>query len=191
MSGMVFSRTKIMVLAFITEGAVFLAALILARWTDAELRPVTYNLIRDLLIGTAAAVFPFLLFLFSLSEKASNVPLIGSVRKLILTEIRGFFANSGFVDLVAISFMAGCAEEFLFRGILQARFGIIVASVLFGLIHFVTPAYVLLATVMGLYIGVFFEIYDSLLVPVQIHFAYDLGALVYLKYFVRVTAKSG
>ena len=84
-----------------------------------------------------------------------------------------------------VSLIAGFAEEILFRGIIQIRFGIVTASILFGLVHFVSPAYLIVTSVMGLYIGCVFYLSGSLLVPIQLHFIYDLGALVYLRYFVK------
>jgi len=88
-----------------------------------------------------------------------------------------------------ISFAAGFAEELLFRGVLQARFGIVIASIIFGLVHFISPLYVIITALMGLYIGAFYYFTESLLVPIQMHFIYDLGVLVYLKYVV--TGNSG
>ena len=88
------------------------------------------------------------------------------------------------MDLVLISLLAGIAEEILFRGVVQARFGIATASILFGLVHCVSPAYIFITTIMGFYIGMFFLFSGSLLVPVQLHFIYDLAALAYLKYYI-------
>jgi membrane protease YdiL (CAAX protease family) len=81
--------------------------------------------------------------------------------------------------------MAGLAEELLFRGVIQAKWGIIAASILFGVLHAVTPAYVILATVIGFYIGLLYHCFQGLLIPIQLHCIYDFGALIYLRYFVK------
>ena len=179
-----FSRSKIMKIAIMAEGGALLIALVLAKYLDIEIFPLTKEPFRDLLIGTAAAVPPFLLFLFSVSEKAEKVPLIGSLRRIVLKDIRSVFSGCTFIDLLIISLLAGLGEEFLFRGIMQTKLGIIAASIIFGLFHAVSPAYVIAATIMGFYIGAFYHMSGGLLVPVQIHFVYDLAALVYIRYFI-------
>ena len=176
-----------MKIAIIAEGGALLTALLLASFFAVELFPLTYEPVRDLMIGTAAAVPPFLLFLFSISKAVKNVPFFGSLRKMILTEIKAVFSRCTLIDIIIISLLAGFGEELLFRGLLQAKLGIVAASIIFGLFHAVSPAYVIAATIMGFYIGVSYQMSGGLLVPVQIHFVYDLAALVYLKYFVSDT----
>jgi membrane protease YdiL (CAAX protease family) len=177
-------RSKLLGLAFLVEGAVFIIALVLARLWSIALFPLTEHLLRDILIGTAAAVIPFALFVFSLSKKARTIPIISSVRKTITGDIRALFASTTVVDICIISLLAGLTEELLFRGVIQAKWGIIAASILFGLLHAVSPAY-LLATVIGFYIGLLYYIFQSLLIPIQLHCVYDFGALIYLRYFVK------
>jgi membrane protease YdiL (CAAX protease family) len=89
-----------------------------------------------------------------------------------------------------ISLMAGIGEETLFRGLAQpllgdligSRFaGLIAASILFGLAHSVTPAYAILATAVGVYLGLLWIVTENLLAPIVAHGAYDFFALWYLK----------
>jgi membrane protease YdiL (CAAX protease family) len=178
-------RSKLLGLALLVEGAAFFIALVLARLWSIHLFPLTEHLLRDCLIGTAGAAIPFALFCFSLSEKAKAVPIIRSLRKTITGEIKTLFASATFIDICLISIMAGLAEELLFRGVIQAKWGILAASILFGLLHSVTPAYILLATVIGFYIGLLYHIFQSLLIPIQLHCIYDFGALIYLRYRVK------
>jgi membrane protease YdiL (CAAX protease family) len=180
-----YPRFKILTIAVLMEGAAFIAALLLAGYFEINLFSLTNNLFRDILIGSIGAVAPFILFLFTLSKKAQNIPLFGSLRKTIVIDVKAIFSNTGLFDLILISLLAGFAEEMLFRGVLQAKFGIVIASIIFGLIHCVSPAYVIATTIMGFYIGILFWLSGSLLVPVQLHFIYDLGALIYVKYFVK------
>jgi membrane protease YdiL (CAAX protease family) len=178
-------RSKLLGLALLVEGAAFIIALVLARLWSIPLFPLTEHLLRDILIGTAGAVIPFALFCFSLSEKAKAVPIIRSLRKTITGEIKTLFASATFIDLCLISLAAGLAEELLFRGVIQAKWGILAASILFGLLHSVTPAYILLATVIGFYIGLLYHCFQSLLIPIQLHCIYDFGALIYLRYRIK------
>jgi CAAX amino terminal protease family. len=139
--------------------------------------------VHDVVIGTFGALIPLILFCLLLSEKVNNIPLVGSLRRTIIHDIKDIFSETKLLDLFFISACAGLAEELLFRGAIQVKFGIITASIIFGLLHFITPAYCIIATFMGFYLGFLFQYYDSLLIPIQLHFIYDLGALLYLRYF--------
>ena len=177
-------RYKILIISFLSEGGVLVLALLLAEYFGINFFPLTDSLSRDLLVGTAGAAPPFMLFLFIVSKRASNISLFSSMRKTVLIDVREIFLSVRLFDLVLISLLAGFAEELLFRGVLQPEFGIVAASIIFGLIHCISPAYVIVTTLMGFYIGALFLISGSLMVPVQVHFIYDLAALVYLRYFV-------
>jgi membrane protease YdiL (CAAX protease family) len=91
-------------------------------------------------------------------------------------------------DFVVISLLAGAGEEGVFRGILQGYLSgvmgevpaLIAAAALFGLLHFITPLYAVLATLMGLYLGWLFLATGNLVVPMIVHALYDLAALLYL-----------
>ena len=181
---MEYSRYQILTIAVLMEGALLVLALVLAWYFNINFLPVTQDALGDMIIGSFGAIPPFALFIFTLSRKADNFPLLGSLKKIVVTDIKGMFLNAGIMDLVLISLLAGIAEEILFRGVVQARFGIATASILFGLVHCVSPAYIIITTIMGFYIGTLFLFSGSLLVPVQLHFIYDLAALAYLKYYI-------
>lgn len=178
-----YPRQKLLNLALLSEGTLLGLALLLATLFDIPLFQLSGNLSHDIVSGTVWGLLPVGLFIFSLSLNADKIPLLASLRRTMIKEVRPLFANTRLIDIILISLSAGIAEEVFFRGILQAEFGIIAASVLFGLAHCITPAYIVVATVMGFYIGLFFNRY-GLLVPIQIHFVYDMGALIYLRYYV-------
>lgn len=180
-----YPRYKVLFLALVAEGAVLLAALLFARYFNIVFFRTTDYILRDMLIGTAGAALPFAFFIYSLSNKAGKFTFLNSARKIVLNDIKAVFAKTTLTDLVIISFVAGLAEEMLFRGVLQVRFGIVIASIAFGLVHCVSLSYVILTIIMGFYIGVIFNKSGSLIVPVQLHFIYDLAALAYLKYFIK------
>ena len=180
-----YSRKRLLLLIFYTEGFLLLLALIFSRLFGIRLFPLTADIARDGALGTIGTLFPLAIFAFSLTEKGENLPLFGSVRKIIMKDIKALFTNANLFDIVVISALAGFAEELLFRGIVQAKFGIVWASVIFGILHCLSPAYFVIATIMGFYLGFLSDYYQSLLVPIQLHFLYDLGVLVCLKYFVK------
>lgn len=178
-------RLKLLILTLLIEGVVFIVALLLARLCGIALFPLTENLLRDILLGTCAASFPLALFIFSLSNKAKAIPLLRSVRKTVKTDVKAIFSMARLIDICFICLCAGFAEELLFRGVIQGKGGIIAASVIFGLLHCITPAYIVMATIIGFYIGFIYFFYHSLLLAMQLHFVYDFGALIYLKYCVN------
>jgi len=95
------------------------------------------------------------------------------------------FRNSTPLELALIALAAGLGEEALFRGAIQVGLGqmatpvvgLVVASALFGLAHFITRTYAVLAGLIGLYLGVLFLLLDNLLVPIVVHATYDFVAL--------------
>lgn len=102
--------------------------------------------------------------------------------------VRPLFAGCTVVELGALSLAAGVGEEMLFRGLLQAALarrlgiaaGLVLASILFGLMHPITPAYVVMAGLVGAFLGWLCLATGNLLAPIVTHAAYDWAALVYL-----------
>nr|WP_239056945.1 CPBP family intramembrane glutamic endopeptidase [Wenzhouxiangella limi] len=86
-----------------------------------------------------------------------------------------------------VALLAGVGEELLFRGVIQGGLdGVIgpwpalaLASLLFGAMHALSRAYFVLATVMGLYMGLVYLWTGNLLIPILIHFLYDWVVLRY------------
>ncbi len=111
-----------------------------------------------------------------------------SIKRFTDDVIRPLFASSTLVDLAIISLMAGMGEELFFRGLLQALLihwlgmiaGLVLASTLFGVLHLVTPAYAVMASLMGLYLGCWYLATGSLLAVAVAHAVYDFVALIWL-----------
>jgi membrane protease YdiL (CAAX protease family) len=182
---MEFSRSRLMLLAFLTEGSALLLALLGAWMLSLGFLPLSEHPLRDIVAGTLGATLPLAFFIFMISGKAAHTGPLRSLRKVLLVDVRNLFIHAKIFDLFIISLLAGFSEEFLFRGVLQAKFGIIIAGILFGLMHFITPSYALIAAVMGLYLGFFFSATGGLLAPIQLHFIYDFGALISLRFVAK------
>lgn len=166
-----------------TEGIVFGVALSLAGFWGITFIPFVKHPLRDIIAGTFWALLPLALFTFLLSERAEGIPFVRPLKRVIISDIKTLFSQSKLFDICLISLFAGFAEELLFRGVIQVKFGIPAASIIFGLVHFITPAYGIFAAILGFYMGILFQRYESILVPIQLHFIYDFCALVYLRYF--------
>ena len=133
------------------------------------------------LIGT----LPLLLLVWQLGRAGWTwvEQLQGLMRTIVVPLFRGAPAGTLFL----VSLLAGIGEELLFRGVIQHGLsgvigpwaGLIVASVLFGAVHALTPAYFVLATIMGFYLGLIYLWTGNLLIPVLIHFLYDWVVLRY------------
>lgn len=103
--------------------------------------------------------------------------------------VRPLFAPCSIPQLALIAVAAGVGEETLFRGLLQKLFGdwlgpwpgILLASILFGIMHLITVAYAVLAALMGLYLSwVMMMTHDNILSVMIAHGVYDFLALVVL-----------
>ncbi len=114
-------------------------------------------------------------------------PLV-RIKQLSEEFIREWFASCSVLQLGLISLLAGIGEEMLFRGVIQDTLsawinplaGIVLASLLFGLMHPITPFYVVLAALMGAFLGWIFIVTDNLLPAIITHGLYDFLALTYL-----------
>jgi uncharacterized protein len=90
-------------------------------------------------------------------------------------------------ELITISIAAGVGEELLVRGWLMGWLvgpletasltgivaGLVASSLAFGLMHPVTPTYVVLATVIGIYLGAIVLWTENLLIAIVAHSVYD------------------
>lgn len=140
--------------------------------------------------GCAAAAGPLAVLWLCLRSKWRPIQrLVEVVDRLILP----LFKSCGPAEMAIIALLAGLGEEMLFRGVVQAATagwiggeaglwaGLLVAAVLFGLAHLITPAYGVLAGLMGLYFGALWLWTGNLLAPIVAHAVYDFLALLYLR----------
>ena len=111
-----------------------------------------------------------------------------NLRRLVDETLLPAFSGMGWWGTGLISLAAGIGEELLFRGVIQNGLGgiagpvaaLLATSLLFGLVHALTPAYFMLTTLAGLYLGGLYMATDNLLLPILVHFLYDWIALFWL-----------
>jgi len=81
-------------------------------------------------------------------------------------------------EVVWIALLSGCAEEYLFRGALQVKFGIWVATAVFAVIHWpLNPNFLpwpFVAAVIGLGLGGLAQWTGSLVAPAAAHVVINL-----------------
>jgi uncharacterized protein len=130
-----------------------------------------------------AAALPMLLLL-SWCLRTGWAPM----RRLVgLAEdhLRPYLAGASIGGIVLLSFMAGLGEEALFRGVIQTALAerlpgwtaVGLGALLFGAAHWLTLSYAVLASLIGVYLGVVFLLTQNLLVPIVAHGLYDVVAL--------------
>ncbi|MFT4413133.1 lysostaphin resistance A-like protein [Fredinandcohnia humi] len=99
------------------------------------------------------------------------------------------FQNRSIPHIFILCLLISLTEEILFRGILQTHFGLVVASIIFALLHVrYLYKWVLLVSVilLSFLLGYIYEIFQNLWITVFAHFLIDLIFAVKL----RVDSKS-
>jgi membrane protease YdiL (CAAX protease family) len=182
-------RTLVMVSAIAIEGGLAVLALFLGWLLDQ--RPLeTLALNRYAILVGFAATLPLIVLFFALIRWP--VGPLASLRRFTLEVLCPMLAPCTVPDLLGIALLAGFGEEMLFRGTLQAVFargtgplagpwtGLVLASVLFGLMHAVTPAYAVVTALIGAYLGWLWILTGNILSPIIVHALYDFIVLYYL-----------
>ncbi len=175
--------------AAIFEGSLAVVAIALG-WLlgQSPLRTFHWDLCHAAL-GVVATLPPLALFWFCL-----KCPLrpFQTIARILDEAVVPLFRDCRFTELAVIAALAGIGEEMLFRGVIQAAvaqqiggprgvwLGLLMAAVLFGLLHPVTPTYAVFAGSIGLYLGWLWLVCGNLLVPIIAHGLYDFLALLYL-----------
>ena len=175
-----------------------------ARWAviglEASLAGVAWILGR--LLGSSPWETVALDFGDAFTGAAASVPVLAAVGVAVLFPVGPLrslvrmvdellvplFEGWTLLEMMAVSLAAGVGEELLFRGVVlhhtAARFGMAaglgLSSLLFGLVHFLSPAYFVFATLMGVYLGLLYWWCDNLLPAIVTHALYDFVVLVYV-----------
>lgn len=183
-------------LAVTGEAALFLLAWALSRWLDiSPLQQLQPNL-AGILWGLGATL-PLLLGLAWMLTSPS--PPIRRLVALVVDNMGPVLARRSLLEFAALAAVAGISEEILFRGVIQAGLtrwlspgaGLLIASALFGVVHFASRAYAMLAGVMGLYLGALYLVQGSLVPPTVAHGLYDFVALACVARRYRVSRVEG
>ena len=93
------------------------------------------------------------------------------------------FKNFRIIEIILLSLVSGFCEEIFFRGLLQPKFGILIASLAFGSLHL--PGlkywiYALWATLSGALFGLFFILANSLWFPITAHAVNNIMGMILL-----------
>jgi membrane protease YdiL (CAAX protease family) len=188
------SRWGILSLTVAFEGGLAVLAILLAWIFSVPLHESAQLSGTGLLLGIAATIPMGLAFLWA--WRTTRKPMV-QLKDEVERHVVPLFAHSKTMDLVVIAALAGLGEELLFRGVIQALLvewtslwpGVILASVLFGLAHAISTAYLIYAALVGLYLGGIYVATGNLLVPALAHGLYDFALFLYLLHAARTKAE--
>ena len=118
---------------------------------------------------------------------------VGRGLRDIFGSLYPFFQGFSWPQIVITALAAGFCEELLFRGFLQGWLAgistplvaVLVTSVVFGLLHFASFTYSVIATGIGLSLGLVYWLSESLLLVITWHGVYDLIAIAVLAKYPR------
>ncbi|MCI0732219.1 MAG: CPBP family intramembrane metalloprotease [Methylococcaceae bacterium] len=141
----------------------------------------------------------FPLFLLFLVFYRFPVGPLDPIKNSLLEILGPVFSLCGWQELMILAIVAGISEEVLFRGLLQPWLeevaglfgGLILSNVIFGLLHWITPMYALIAGLIGFYLAYMMDITGSryLLTPIVIHALYDFLAFLIVAEAYRLQQK--
>jgi membrane protease YdiL (CAAX protease family) len=178
-------RKTLLLLTILVEGGLFALGWLLLGGTRAPIW-LKFGASWGATASGLLSCIPLLSALY-LVDRSDWAP-ISRLRRLMDEQVRPIFANCKGVDLALIALVAGVGEELFFRGWLQTvlvtRFdvwvGILAASLIFGLSHYLSTGYAVYAFLTGIYLGVIFQASENLYIAMLIHALYDFIAMVYL-----------
>jgi len=145
-------------------------------------------------INGILGTLPLCLIFIALNQMESKA--LQQIRKLLQETLGASLVKYHWTDLFVLAAIAGISEEILFRGVIQPWIenswgmlaGLLVSSLIFGLIHAVTPLYFIMATAVSLYLGLYLDYGDTrnLLTPIIIHGLYDFFAFLVILHAYRI-----
>jgi len=150
-------------------------------------RPASELTIACLWGGVAA--LPLLVGLVILDRQPR---VLSDFKEKINSVVLPMFKGLSIVEVAAISAAAGFGEELLFRGLVQSglqtwldvpygwALALAVASLVFGICHWLNTTYAVLATGIGIYLGGLFLLVGGLAAPIVTHGLFDFVAIIYL-----------
>lgn len=171
------------------EGALILVAIVLGWIVDVDPFEFIHFSENAVLYGLFGTLPLFLLFLTMEYMPSQSVQ---EIRRALIDTLAPSLYRCHWTDLFVLAVIAGVSEEVLFRGVIQPWMenlwgmsaGLIISNLIFGLVHAITPLYAVLATCVGIYLGLFLDYGGerNLLMPIVIHAVYDfLAFLVIMK----------
>ncbi len=116
------------------------------------------------------------------------------LRKMTQDFLLPILALLGPQDILFLALLSGFCEEVFFRGVMQAHFGLLLSSLVFGVFHDPTlkqKAYVILTFIAGLGLGYLYQLTGNLWSCISAHVLHNLLAMLLLRYCIKVDDNAG
>ena len=168
---------------FVTFAALFYGSLTVATVLWAALRGFDLRLAGDSLALSLALGIMTPLVTVSLGLLAYRLlPVLRAIAEELAPRL---VDGAGRGTLVLISVFSGVGEEVFFRGAVQQEFGLVVASLLFGVVH-VGPdrrylVWTVWAVLAGFLFGALYDVTGGLLAPILAHAVHNAATLLLWK----------
>lgn len=192
-----YSRSFVVNCAIGVEALLLLVATIWVHLAHIDLLPML--VLKDatpILIGAALGVIMSLssLVIAKVARKYKDrLPFLSGFDEIVSTMLQPLFKGMTPLDIFLIAFSSGFCEEVFFRGVLQTQFGLIPASIIFGLVHcsgWQYIIYVIWAMLAGLLFGVLLQVSGGLWLPITMHVVNNLVSITMIRYQIGYTPDS-
>lgn len=134
---------------------------------------------QGILAGIVLAFAGYLFYRF-----AKKTKIFYETVELFEERLAPVFKNLKPRDIMILSLVSGFSEEVLFRGLVLPTFGIVIASISFGLLHlpgFKYWIYALWATLSGFLLGFLLILSGSLWLPITTHVTNNIIGMIMLR----------
>ena len=161
------SRKTLLLTAIAVEGGLLLSGLVLTHFSQ-------LNVWTDFDISLSATIYALLfcipmIVILLVSMRSIRGPF-SRLRLEMEEKVRPLFVNSPIIDLALIALFAGVGEELLFRGWMQGILitkintstGILLTSLIFGILHYISKEYAIYAFIVGIYLGLIYQVSGNL-----------------------------
>jgi len=185
-----FSRGQLLALIIVMEALLLLVATIWCWIAKIDLLPVLslHNpavLLVGVGVGLVMAAFSFALSALG-KRFRHKFPFFASFEEFIQETLAPIFSEVNPLDILLIALASGFCEEVFFRGVLQSQFGLVIASIVFGLFHVTGQKkhlfYVVWAALAGAMLGSLLMIFNSLWVPIIAHIINNWLSITMIRY---------
>jgi uncharacterized protein len=142
------------------------------------MKAIDFSDMRILLIGVPAGVAIVILDILLMKWLPSSYYDDGGLNNRI-------FRNRSILHIAWIAAVVAISEELLFRGVIQTKVGLILASLIFAIIHYRYLFNWFLFTnivILSFFIGYMYEWSNNLALTMVMHFTIDFLLGIYIKY---------
>ncbi|MBX9686391.1 MAG: CPBP family intramembrane metalloprotease [Candidatus Obscuribacterales bacterium] len=181
------TRNSVLTMSIILEAGLLLIAAVWRFFANIDLLAKFQFQLNPVLLGAALALASTGISFLCLTL-GKKIPGFAELRKMTEEFLTPLVALLGIGDIVFLSALSGFCEEVLFRGVLQAEFGIWTASLLFGIFHdptFKQKGYIVLAALAGFAMGFLYDRSGNIWSCITAHALHNLLAMISLRYFFK------